>query len=99
MPRHDSIFKRLFRSFLADLLSLAAPDLAARLDLAHPALLDKEFFTCQLHRKNHLNELEVPSAGHSRLSKALPLDCTSGEVLQRRSVLGQGAVAKRAGQG
>ncbi len=56
-------------------------------------------FTCQLHRKNHLNELEVPSAGHSRLSKALPLDCTSGEVLQRRSVLGQGAVAKRAGQG
>jgi hypothetical protein len=51
MPRHDSIFKRLFRSFLADLLSLAAPDLAARLDLAHPALLDKELFTLEGRRR------------------------------------------------
>jgi hypothetical protein len=45
MPRHDSIFKGLLRSFFADLLTLAIPDLAARLDLAHPVLLDKEFFT------------------------------------------------------
>jgi hypothetical protein len=45
MPRHDSIFKGLLRSFFADLLNLVVPDLAARLDLAHPVLLDKEFFT------------------------------------------------------
>jgi hypothetical protein len=45
MPRHDSIFKGLLRSFFADLLTLAMPALAARLDLAHPVLLDKEFFT------------------------------------------------------
>jgi len=45
MPRHDSIFKGLLRSFFSDLLHLAVPDLAARLDLAHPVLLDKEFFT------------------------------------------------------
>ncbi|HEV7515358.1 MAG TPA: hypothetical protein VGR07_03580 [Thermoanaerobaculia bacterium] len=45
MPRHDPIFKGLLRSFFADLLKLAVPDLAARLDLAHPVLLDKEFFT------------------------------------------------------
>ncbi len=45
MPRHDSLFKGLLRSFFADLLNLTVPDLAARLDLAHPVLLDKEFFT------------------------------------------------------
>ena len=45
MPGHDSIFKGLLRSFFADLLNLVVPDLAARLDLAHPVLLDKEFFT------------------------------------------------------
>jgi len=45
MPRHDSIFKALLRSFFADLLRLAVPDLAGRLDLAHPVFLDKEFFT------------------------------------------------------
>jgi hypothetical protein len=44
MPRHDSLFKGLLRSFFADLLNLTVPDLAARLDLAHPVLLDKEFF-------------------------------------------------------
>ena len=45
MPRHDSIFKRLLRAFLSDLLRLTVPDLAVRLDLARPVLLDKEFFT------------------------------------------------------
>jgi hypothetical protein len=45
MPRHDSIFKALLRSFFADLLRLAVPDLADRLDLAGVVFLDKEFFT------------------------------------------------------
>jgi predicted transposase YdaD len=45
MPRHDSIFKGLLRSFFADLLNFVVPDLVTRLDLAHPVLLDKEFFT------------------------------------------------------
>jgi hypothetical protein len=45
MLRHDSIFKGLLRGFFADLLNLAVPELAPRLDLAHPVLLDKEFFT------------------------------------------------------
>ena len=36
MPRHDSIFKGLLRSFLADFWTFAVPDLAVRLDLAHP---------------------------------------------------------------
>jgi predicted transposase YdaD len=60
MPRHDSIFKRLLRSFLADLLSLAVPDLAARLDLAHPVLLDKEFFTTGGRRREVDLLAEVP---------------------------------------
>src|SRR5262249_57370063 len=45
MPKHDSIFKGLLRSFLADLLRLTVPDLAERFDLARPSLRDKEFFT------------------------------------------------------
>jgi len=45
MPRHDSIFKALLRSFFADLLWLVVPDLAGRLDLGRPEFLDKEFFT------------------------------------------------------
>jgi hypothetical protein len=45
MPRHASIFKRLLRSFFADLLNLTVPEVAARLEVSHPVLLDKEFFT------------------------------------------------------
>jgi len=45
MPRHDLIFKVLLCSFFTDLLWLVVPDLAGRLDLAHPVFLDKEFFT------------------------------------------------------
>jgi len=45
MPRHDSIFKALLRSFFTDLLRLAVPDLAERLDLMRVVFLDKEFFT------------------------------------------------------
>jgi hypothetical protein len=51
MPRHDSIFKALLRSFFADLLRLAVPDLAARLDLARVVFLDKEFFTAGGRRR------------------------------------------------
>jgi len=39
------IFKVLLCSFFTDLLWLVVPDLAGRLDLAHPVFLDKEFFT------------------------------------------------------
>jgi predicted transposase YdaD len=45
MPRHDSIFKGLLRSFFADWLNLTVPEVAVRLALSHPVLLDKEFFT------------------------------------------------------
>jgi predicted transposase YdaD len=45
MPSHDSIFKRLLRSFFADLLNLTVPEVAARLEVSQPVLLDKEFFT------------------------------------------------------
>jgi hypothetical protein len=51
MPRHDSIFKALLRRFIADLLRLAVPDLAGRLDLARPVFLDKEFFTASGRRR------------------------------------------------
>ncbi len=45
MPRHDPIFKGLLRSFFADLLNLTIPEMAARLEVSQPILLDKEFFT------------------------------------------------------
>jgi hypothetical protein len=45
MPRHDSIFKTLLEEFLADLLRLAVPDLAGRLDLAQLDFRKQEFFT------------------------------------------------------
>jgi hypothetical protein len=51
MPRHDSIFKALLRSFFADLLWLVVPNLARSLDLAHPVFLDKEFFTAGGRRR------------------------------------------------
>jgi hypothetical protein len=51
MGRHDSIFKRLLREFFSDLLRLAVPELAARLDIARPVLLDKEFFTAGGRRR------------------------------------------------
>ncbi len=50
MPRHDSIFKALLRSFFADLLWLVVPDLAGLLDL-RPLFLDKEFFTVEGQRR------------------------------------------------
>jgi hypothetical protein len=51
MPKHDSIFKALVRSFFADLLWLVVPDLAERLDLRRPVFLDKEFFTVEGRRR------------------------------------------------
>jgi hypothetical protein len=43
MAPHDPLFKSLLRTFFASFLRLVAPDLAARLDLASVAYLDKEF--------------------------------------------------------
>jgi hypothetical protein len=51
MPRHDSIFKALLRSFFADLLWLVVPDLAGHLDLRRSVFLDKEFFTVEGRRR------------------------------------------------
>jgi hypothetical protein len=51
MPRHDSIFKALLRSFFANLLSLVVPDLAEGLDLQRPVFLDKELFTIEGRRR------------------------------------------------
>ncbi|HZF12141.1 MAG TPA: hypothetical protein VFE33_25420 [Thermoanaerobaculia bacterium] len=51
MPRHDSIFKTLLRSFFADLLRLVVPDLTGSLDLAHLGFFDKEFFTAERRRR------------------------------------------------
>jgi hypothetical protein len=63
MPRHDSIFKLLLRNFFADLLRLAVPDLAARLDLARPIFLDKEFFTAGGRRRELDLLARVPFLG------------------------------------
>jgi hypothetical protein len=57
MTRHDQLFKTLFQSFLADLLSLAEPEALGFLDMATLRLLDKETFTGwpgQEHRENSL---------------------------------------------
>ncbi|HEY0558428.1 MAG TPA: hypothetical protein VGG20_29525 [Thermoanaerobaculia bacterium] len=43
MAPHDPLFKSLLRTFFGGFLRLVAPDLAARLDLAAPVFLDKEF--------------------------------------------------------
>jgi hypothetical protein len=51
MPKHDSIFKTLLRSFFTDLLRLVVPDLAGSLDLAPPVFLDKELFTVEGRRR------------------------------------------------
>jgi putative YhgA-like transposase len=51
MPRHDSVFKKLLEDFLADLLRLAVPDLAGRLDLTNPVFLKQEFITIQGQQK------------------------------------------------
>lgn len=42
---HDQVFKVLFGTFLPDLVTLVAPEIAARLDLSRWTLLDKETFT------------------------------------------------------
>jgi Putative transposase, YhgA-like len=60
MPRHDSIFKQLLRSFFADLLRLVVPELAARLDLERTVHLDKEFFTPAGIRRELDVLVEVP---------------------------------------
>jgi hypothetical protein len=44
MTGHDSFFKTLLRAFLPDFLALAAPGVAAQIDLSRPVFLDKEFF-------------------------------------------------------
>jgi hypothetical protein len=66
MPRHDSIFKALLRSFFADLLWLVAPNLAGRLDLQHPEFLDKEFFTVGGRRRELDLLARVPFLGESQ---------------------------------
>jgi hypothetical protein len=68
MPRHDSIFKALLRTFFADLLWLVVPDLAGRLDLRHPVFLDKEFFTAGGRRRELDLLVRVPLLGQSRES-------------------------------
>jgi hypothetical protein len=60
MPRHDSIFKQLLRSFFADLIHLVAPDLAARLALDGSVHLDKELFTPAGVRRELDLLVEVP---------------------------------------
>ncbi len=42
---HDQLFKTLFQTFLADLLSLAEPEALGFLDLSRVRFLDKETFT------------------------------------------------------
>ena len=41
-PDHDRLFKTLLRAFFGDLLRLVVPAIAARLDIARRAFLDKE---------------------------------------------------------
>jgi uncharacterized protein DUF4351 len=45
MPRHDQLAKDLLRTFLADLLQLVDPELAAELRPESAVFLDKEVFT------------------------------------------------------
>jgi hypothetical protein len=68
MPRHDSIFKALLRSFFADLLWLVVPDLAGHLDLRQPVFLDKEFFTVEGRRRELDLLARVSFLGESRES-------------------------------
>jgi predicted transposase YdaD len=42
---HDQLFKSLFQEFFGDLLRIVAPELAARLRVEHPELLESELFT------------------------------------------------------
>jgi hypothetical protein len=62
MPRHDSLFKGLIGAFLADLLQLVAPHLAAKLDLPRARSVDKEFFTGQGERREVDLLFKVPVA-------------------------------------
>jgi hypothetical protein len=45
MPRHDSFFKRLLRTFFPDLLRLVLPGMVRQLDVQRAVFLDKELFT------------------------------------------------------
>jgi hypothetical protein len=68
MPRHDTIFKALLRTFFADLLWLVVPDLAGHLDLRHPVFLDKEFFTVEGQRRELDLLVRVSFLGENRES-------------------------------
>ncbi|MEM8929796.1 MAG: hypothetical protein AAGE94_01405 [Acidobacteriota bacterium] len=47
MPRHDQLFKDLFRAFFPDLIHLVAPEVAERLILGSRRFVDKELFSDQ----------------------------------------------------
>jgi predicted transposase YdaD len=82
MPRHDSIFKGLLRSFLADLLNFTVPEVAARLEVSQPVLLDKEFFLAGGRRReldllaevSFLETFEPPLLVHVEVEARARLD-------------------------
>jgi hypothetical protein len=86
MHRHDSLFKGLLRSFFADLLILVVPDLAARLDLAHPVLLDKEFFTVGGRRRelDLLAQVACLGAGDRSLLVHVEVEARARQDMARR---------------
>jgi hypothetical protein len=86
MPKHDSIFKRLLRSFFADLLRLTVPDLAASLDLPRPVLLDKEFFTIGGRRRelDFLAEVSLLKDGGSPLLVHVEVEARARPEMGRR---------------
>jgi hypothetical protein len=64
MPRHDQLAKDLLRHFLADLLRLAEPRLAAELRPEAAVFLDKELFTALPEGRRHpLYKNPVPGGG------------------------------------
>jgi uncharacterized protein DUF4351 len=68
MPRHDQLAKDLLRNFLADLLHLVDPELAAELRPQDAVFLDKEVFTDSPEgRRREIDFLaEVPLRGKGR---------------------------------
>ncbi|HSS48590.1 MAG TPA: hypothetical protein VLX28_06565 [Thermoanaerobaculia bacterium] len=68
MAPHDPLFKSLLRAFFAGFLRLVAPDLAARLDLAAVAFLDKEFVSTAPPRTHGIADLlaRAPLSGTHR---------------------------------
>jgi uncharacterized protein DUF4351 len=65
MPRHDQLAKELLRTFLADLLHLVDPQLAAELRPESAVFLDKELFTARPEGESREVDLvaEVPPRG------------------------------------